>query len=97
MRRPNLGPAGAEGGTTPSAIGYAGAQEIAETHCYTCHGVTTNAAGANLNLETNFHAATVGVVGFYGLVLVTPDSLETRCCTSSSRGRTRRAPGRRCR
>ena len=62
--------------TTPSVDGYAGVQEMVDEHCIACHGTTTNHLGQNLDLETNLHAATVDVVGAYGIVLVVPNAPE---------------------
>ncbi|MEQ1505590.1 MAG: c-type cytochrome domain-containing protein [Myxococcota bacterium] len=66
-----------EGSTTPGATGYAGVNEIASANCLGCHGASSAAgSGFGLDLETDLAGATVGVVGGYGVPLVTPQDLE---------------------
>jgi hypothetical protein len=41
-------------------------------HCMPCHSSDGNSVGNGLDLETNFHAATVNVASTYGDILVVP-------------------------
>lgn len=54
----------------PSQEGYAGVIEISQDACLGCHSAGSALGG--LDLETNFAAATVGVLGQYGLLIVEP-------------------------
>ena len=58
----------------PSQTGYAGVQEISKGLCEGCH----NSAGqqGGLDLSSDLHLATVGVMGQYGLPLVTAGQPE---------------------
>jgi hypothetical protein len=61
------------GTTTPEVTGYAGVQQIAADHCFACHGAgVATQVGNGLDLETDLHAAVVGVTGAYGVPLVIP-------------------------
>lgn len=72
-----FGVAEGDGTVDPGIEGYAGVKEIVAANCIACHGATTAAnAGFGLDLETDLHAATVGVTGGYGVPLVTPGSLD---------------------
>ncbi|MBX2797750.1 MAG: hypothetical protein KTR31_08785 [Myxococcales bacterium] len=52
----------------PAQTGYAGVVEIAQSQCLGCHSAATMQGG--LDLETDLHAATVGVTGQYILPIV---------------------------
>jgi hypothetical protein len=69
-----FGVAGEGPGTSelPEQTGYAGVTEIASTQCMPCHSAEQATYG--LDLETDVHAATVGVTGAYGVVLVAAGS-----------------------
>jgi hypothetical protein len=56
----------------PDQTGYPGVVEIASTQCMPCH--SADQATLGLDLETDVHAATVGVTGSYGVVLVAAGS-----------------------
>ena len=64
----------AEEATDPGIEGYAGVLEIASNNCQTCHSAASaTSLGNGLDLETDLHAATVGVQSSYGMPLVTPE------------------------
>ena len=55
---------------TGAAGGWCGVQGVLRSNCVVCH--STASALGGLDLETDAHAALVGVVGAYGEVLVSP-------------------------
>ena len=62
------GQSGVEQTEPPSATGYAGVQEVSAGHCEGCHNASGMQGG--LDLSTDLHQATVGVIGQYGLPIV---------------------------
>lgn len=52
-----------------SAEGYEGVVQISEANCLACHSAGSKLG--DLDLETDLHAATVGVEGAYGTPIVT--------------------------
>ena len=50
--------------------GYEGVVAIADARCVGCHSAASAQGG--LDLETDLHGSTVGVVGAYGVVIVEP-------------------------
>lgn len=60
----------------PSQDGFAGVQEISRDRCEGCHNPAGMEGAGGLDLSTDLHAATVGVLGLYGLPLVTPGDPE---------------------
>lgn len=69
-----VGAEGPDGGDPPAETGYAGVVAIAADHCMPCHSAATATFG--LDLETDVHAATVGVTSTYGGILVAEGSPE---------------------
>lgn len=70
------GESGFEATEPPAQTGYAGVQEISQGRCEGCHNTAAAEGAGGLDLSTDLHAATVGVIGLYGLPLVTPGDPE---------------------
>ena len=63
-----FGEIGAGETEVPEVEGFAGVREIVDARCLGCHSATSMLGG--LDLETDLHASTVGVIGSYGLPVV---------------------------